>query len=294
VTGVIPDSPPDNKIDPTGSHFLNLASPLTARDNFREAAADLITLERSLPNLAQSVVPIPVDMTKIHFVGHSMGGIVGTMFLAVIPPTEVSAATLANAGGNWALLTQTSPSFSPAVLAALEAQGLVPGTTLFAQFFRDVQNVVDSGDPLNYIGLATAQHPIHMMQVVGTTPPPAGCSPSTPLPGCPDQTVPNPATYALINASAYGPAGAAAAITRIAKGQGPVFVNLGGIHGYVNLIDGYHASLIDPIHANPAVTVEMQTEAVSFTGVPIPPAIPAPNTAGTTLLIADPTGVVQP
>jgi len=289
---VIPDSPPDGSIDPTGSHFLNLESPLTARDNFREAAADLITLGRSLPNLAQSPVPIPVNMARLHYLGHSMGGIVGTMFMAVTPPAEIPAATFANAGGNWALLTQTSPSFSPAVLAGLAAKGLVPGTTLFAQFFRDIQTIVDSGDPINYIALTTAQHPIHMMQVVGTTPPPAGCSPSPPIPGCPDQTLPNPATQALITASAYGPAGAAGALTRITAGQAPVVMSPGGIRGYVNFLDGYHGSLIDP-SVSAAVTVEMQTEAISFTGAPIPPAgIPA-NPAGSTLLLANPT-VIQP
>jgi hypothetical protein len=217
---------------------------------------------------------------------------VGTMFMEATPTAEIPAATLANAGGNWALLAQTSPSFSPAVLAALEAKGLVPGTTLFAQFWRDVQTIVDSGDPINYIALATAQHPIHMMQVVGTTPPPAGCSPSPPMPGCPDQTVPNPATQALITASAYGPAGAAGALSRITAGQAPVVTIPGGIRGYVNFIDGYHASLIDP-SVSAAVTVEMQTEAISFTGAPIPPAgIPA-NPPGTTLLLANP-AVIQP
>jgi hypothetical protein len=214
------------------------------------------------------------------------------MFMAVTPAGAVSTATLANPGGNWALLAQTSPSFSPLVLGQLAAQGLTPGLTLYAQFFRDVQTIVDSGDPINYIGLTTAQHPVHVLQVVGVTPPPAGCSPSPPIPGCPDQTVPNPATQALIAASAFGPAGAAGTLTRITAGQAPVVVNAGGIRGYVNFTDGYHGSLIDPRESQ-AVTVEMQTEAISFTGVPIPPAgIPA-NTPGTTLLLANPS-VIQP
>src|SRR6516165_4054199 len=104
---VIPGSPPDGVIDPTGSHFLNIASPLTGRDNAREAAADLITFARSVSGLTQS--GIPIDSGKIRFLGHSMGGIVGTMFMAAIPPAEIPAATFANAGGNWALLAQTSP-----------------------------------------------------------------------------------------------------------------------------------------------------------------------------------------
>jgi hypothetical protein len=205
----------------------------------------------------------------------------------------IPATTLANTGGNWALLAQTSPSFKTDVLAALAAKGIVPGTTLFANYWRDIQTIVDSGDPINYIALTTAQHPVHMMQVVGTTPPPAVCTTSPPYtPGCPDQTVPNPATQALITASAYGPAGAAGTLTRIAKGQGPIYTVPGGIRGYVNFIDGYHASLIDP-SVSLAVTMEMQYEAVSFTGVAIPPNIMA-NTPGSTLLIADPNNVVQP
>jgi hypothetical protein len=55
---------------------------------------------------------------------------------------------------------------------------------------------------------------------------------------------------------------------------------------------GSHGSIIDPTGC-PAATVEMQTEAVSFTGVPIPPAGVPANTAGTLLLIANPT-VLQP
>ena len=62
---------------------------------------------------------------------------------------------------------------APQINAGLEAQGLTPGTTLYAQFFRDSQTVIDAGDPINYISLATAQHPIHLLQVVGSTPPPA-------------------------------------------------------------------------------------------------------------------------
>ena len=64
-----------------------------------------------------------------------------------------------------------------------------------------------------------------------------------------------------------------------------------GIRGYVNFLEGDHGSIIDDVV--PAVTAEMQGEAISFTGVPIPPAgIPA-NTPGTTLLLANP-AVIQP
>jgi hypothetical protein len=42
----------------------------------------------------------------------------------------------------------------------------------------------------------------------------------------------------------------------------------------------------------PAVTTEMQTEAISFTGSPVPPAGLPATTPGTAILIANPT-VIQ-
>ena len=280
-------------IDPSGIHFINLTSLLTSRDNVRQGAADLITFERSVAgaNVANAGNATILATGHTHFLGHSLGAMVGTIFMGVIPASDVSTATLANPGGVVSLILQTSPTFAPQINAGLEAQGLIPGTTLYAQFWRDAQTVVDAGDPVNYIALATAQHPVHLLQVVGSTPPPASCNPGTPANGCPDQVVPNPATQAMITASAYGPGGAATALLRITAGQAPVLTNAGGIRGYVNFIQGDHGSVIDDVV--PAVTQEMQTEAISFTGSPIPPLVPAPTTAGTTLVIADP-AVIEP
>jgi len=280
-------------IDPSGAHFINLTSLLTSRDNLREGAADLITLERSVAGavVANAGNTGIFAAGKTHYLGHSLGAIVGGTFLALVPASEVSTATFANPGGELARLLIDSPTFGPQITAGLAAQGLTPGTTLYAQFFRDSQTVIDAGDPINFIGLATAQHPVHLLQVVGSTPPPASCNPAAPANGCPDQVVPNSATQALITASAYGPAAAGGTLTRITAGQAPVVSNPAGIRGYVNFIEGDHGSVIDDVV--PAVTIEMQTEAISFTGAPIPAAgIPA-NTPGTTLLIANP-AVIQP
>ena len=165
----------------------------------------------------------------------------------------------------------------------------MPGTTLYANFWRDSQSIIDSGDPVNYVALATAQHPIHLLQVIGATPPPANCTPNVPPPNnCPDQVVPNSATQALITASAYGPE----PLAQIKAGQAPLVSNPNGIRGYVNFIEGDHGSVIDD--KVPPVTAEMQTEAISFVGAAIPPVIPLPGTTpGTTLLLANPT-VIQP
>ncbi len=284
---VVPGSPPDGVIDPSGSHFINIPSPLTSRDNLREGAADLVMLSRLLPALSLGPAGT-INAGAIHHLGHSLGAIEGTMFMAVVGP-GVSTATLANPGGNLSQWAITSPSLAPPINAALEAQGLVPGTTLYANFWRDAQSLIDSGDPVNYIVLATAQHPIHVQQVVGSTPPPADCSPSAPPPvNCPDQVISNSSTQTLITASGYGPE----PLVHITAGQAPVVSNPNGIRGYVNFIEGDHGSLIDD--KVPAVTAEMQLEAISFTGAPVPPAIPLPGTnPGTTLLLGNP-AVIQP
>ncbi len=247
-------------IDPSGSYFINLTSPLTSRDNLREGAADLITFERSVSNavVANAGNAKMFAAGQTHYLGHSLGAIVGAVFLGVVPATDVSTGTLANPGGDLARLLITSPSFAPQINAGLEAQGLQPGTTLYSQFFRDSQNVTDAGDPINYIAQTTELHPIHLLQVVGSTPPPAGCNAQTFINGCPDQVVPNSSTAALILASTYGLAG----LTRIpAPAPGPL-VNAGGFRAYVNFIQGDHGSIIDDVV--PAVTAEMQGEAISF------------------------------
>jgi|GEM_PF-216075 len=280
-------------IDPSGSHAINLTSPLVTRDGLREGVIDLVMLTRLLPGLQLGAAGT-INPAGIHYLGHSLGAIEGTLLMGVVGtgaggvPT-ISTATLANPGGLLPQILITSPSFAPQINAGLEAQGLIPGSTLYANFWRDIQTLWDPGDPINYIVLATAQHPIHMLQVVGSTPPPANCTPSAPPPNnCPDQVVPNPTTQVLITASMYGPE----PLMHITAGQAPLVVNPNGIRGYVNFIEGDHGSIIDD--KVPAVTAEMQLEAISFTGAPIPPVIPLPGTTpGTTLLLGNP-AVIQP
>jgi hypothetical protein len=266
----------DGNIDPSGSHFINLTSVLTSRDNLREGVADLIALTRSLPSLNLGAAGT-INPAAIHYLGHSLGAVEGGTFLGVdLPPSQIVTATLAMPGGGIANLLRDSPTFGPQINAGLEAQGVSPGTTLYEQFFRDAQTAVDSGDPVNFIAQATALHPIHLIQVVGST---------TSLP---DQVIPNSATQRLIVASSYGPA----ALTRIPAPAAPGPVqDAGGFRAFVNFVVGTHGSIIDP-SASPAATQEMQAESITFTGQPIFGLFPA-TPPGTTILIANPT-VIQP
>jgi hypothetical protein len=273
-------------IDTSGSHYVALGSPLTLRDNFRQSSVDLVTLAESVGTILPAGATAPyIDPTSVHYIGHSQGAIVGPGFLTAIsllPVPPVLSVTLANPGGKWVYLGIESPTFGPPALAKLEAASnglLTPGTTPFAQYVRDVQTVLDSGDPWNYIAAAAASHPIHLIQVVGSTPQPAGCGPDSPPPmWCADQVVPNDATARIIETGGFTqahPPGAA----------GP------DLHAFVNFTAGRHQSFVDP-RVDQAVTQEMQLEAISFTGQAIPAAgIPA-TTPGTSLVIANP-AVVQ-
>lgn len=269
----------DGQIDASGASFINLASMLTTRDNLRQGAADLLTLTRSLPNMSlDGDPPRGIDPTRVHFLGHSLGAIVGGVYLGVASSAEVSTATLAMPGGGMASLLRDSLTFGPRIVAGLAAQGLIQGTTRYEQFLRDAQAAMDAGDPLNYIATAAANHPIQVLQVAGSN-----WSP-------PDQVVPNSATQRLIDA---------AALTRIAAPSAPgPMTKPGGWRAYVNFVVGDHGSLTDPT-ASLTVTTQMQAEAITFAGAPIPPIpqlsfpeFPA-TTAGTAILILSPT-VIQP
>jgi hypothetical protein len=266
----------DSLIDPSGTHFINLTYPLASRDNLRQAAVNLLALTRALPSLDLDGDPdtVDVDRNRIAFAGMSLGSITGIVYGASLPttaqiPTVSPLRTMALSvpGGGVASLLQGSATFGPRINAGLQAQGLMPGTTLYNQFFRDAQAIVDAGDPLNYITVAASTRAIYMSQVVGTNPPPPN----------PDQVIPNSATQRLITAIE----GAGITFPRRSSG-----VNPGS--GYVNFVNGDHGSLLSPA-ADLETTVEMQGEVVGFTASGNPPAGPS-----TPAIIVTDTSVVLP
>jgi hypothetical protein len=266
-----PDYPMD--IDPSGTHFINLTSPLTSRDNLREAEADLIQLTKSVPGMVVAAAapgslpagPVGVNATHVSFVGTSMGGIVGGSHLHFV--NDVAAATLNVPGGVLSQLAIESPAFGPPITAGLNAKGLAPGNYLFGQFMRDFQAVLDSADPINHIADAVAMHPTILQKVIG------------------DTVVPNNATDRLIAAGGF---------VQVSSGMAPV---LPGEPKYTAFPYGTHGSLFSPapcasiadaaIQAKcVATTTEMQRQVVIFTSQA------APNGTGSALVITD-TSVVQ-
>jgi len=174
-------SGPDGNVDSSGTHFINLGSLLTSRDNIRQGVSDLLVLGKSLVPAAGAADPgtifvslggapqaVRFDTTKVRYVGHSLGAIVASTFLGVNEST--GAGVLAMPGGGIAKLLDASASFGPRIAAGLQAAtagAVVQGNDSYETVLRFAQTVVDSGDPLNFATETATNHPIYMIEVVG-------------------------------------------------------------------------------------------------------------------------------
>lgn len=268
---------PDGLIDPSGVHYLNPAPDrlLPTADKARESVNSIIQLIRTIPTIdIDGDGASDLDGSRIHMVGESLGGW-AALDTAVVNDELVSV-TSAYPASSLSQALFESTAFKPladGLTAALAASGILPGTTAFENYIRDFQNLADAGDPINYgHAWSTDQTvPIHMFMVVG------------------DLVAPNESTLRLQNAMG---------LPQVPLAQPPVFPfpvlvgsddplqGTGGVNGgFLIFTAGAHGSLISP-EADPATTVEMQTEAVVF-GVGNPPAMIPGN--GQVILISDPT-----
>jgi hypothetical protein len=239
----------DGVIDSSGAHFINLSSPLTGRDNLRQAEADLIFFAKSVktlqipPGTPFPAGPLPVNGNHVSFVGLSLGGIVGGTAVKFVP-TDIKSAALSAPGGVITQLLNDSATFGPIISGGVSGQGLPPGSYLYNLYFRDFQAVVDSGDPFNHIKDTQARVPTHVFKVLN------------------DTVVPNSATDRLITAGG---------LTKL-KTLGPNVVARGaGTWSFFKV--GSHGTLFDPTASLPA-TIEMQAQAISLSASALAPGGP--------------------
>ena len=235
---------PDGVIDASGNYFINLRSLLTSRDNTRQAAEDLRQLTAALPvvDLDGDLQP-DLNPRRIHFVGHSLGGIVGTPYLGI--DDTAASATLAMPGGGIAKLLDGSATFGPRIAAGLAAAGLVKGTPEYEAYLVAAQTAVDSGDPINYAVAAAARHPIHLIEVIGGDGAPS------------DRVIPNTVAHAPLSGT-----------EPLATIMGLRSINRSawddkGLRVIVRFIRGDHGSIINPT-ADVGTTAEMQGQLISF------------------------------
>lgn len=235
--GAITASVPDDVVDSSGRHFVQLTSLLTTRDNLRQAVSDLVQLKSSLA----SATDIDFDETKVHFLGHSLGGMVGANFVNIA--TDLKSASFAMSGTQAAYILTNSASFGPEIAVGLALKGIEAGSADFASFELAAQAVMDSADPISVLDSITV--PTLLLEVVGDG--------NT---GTDDQVIPNAiATAPLAGTEAWIKAQGLNTVT----GTGAVTDG----KGVIRFTAGEHGSILDPT-SSLAVTTAMQEAVVSF------------------------------
>lgn len=232
----------DGLPDPSGLHFYSPARLLNSRDNVRQGVANLFTLSKTIASLRLDGIPL-FNERALYFAGHSLGGMIGTIFTALQP--NIKAVSLAMPGGGIAKLLSGSPTFGPSIDAGLAQNGLIRGTAQYEQFFVAGQTAIDAGDPINYASLALNPPPLHLIEIVGG----AG--------SLPDQVIPNQVADAPLSGTEplIRALGLVALHTSTENNQ--------GIRGAVRFTAGNHGSILDPTE-NAAVTVEIQSQIADF------------------------------
>ncbi|TBW59403.1 hypothetical protein EZI54_00120 [Marinobacter halodurans] len=185
----------DAGVGDSGSLYINLTSFLTTRDNGRQSAVDQMNLRASLPGLtlpdttgADRFTISPAD--SFYFVGHSLGTITGTPFLAsvnanqldatvvnssgatIVPSTfnDIKAASLLTPGGGIVRLLENSPTFAPRILLGLQTSaGLEQGDANLETYFNVFQATVDTADPINFVDNFADPSVIKLSEVQGDT-----------------------------------------------------------------------------------------------------------------------------
>ncbi len=266
---------PDGTADTSGKHFINLGNLQVTRDNLRQGVADQFALFNALATMDyDGDSSADFDTSKVYFVGHSLGGMVGLVFAALEP--NLRDMVVAMPGGGIAKLLDGSATFGPVIAAGLAGVGVEKGSADYESFMAAAQTLIDSGDPINYTQAsnpgrdAASGRGILMFEVVGD-----GDS------NLPDQVIPN-------NVTTLAPAGTVAAPL---SGSEPLAAYLGlspasastsgtNLKHLVKFTAGDHKSILDPA-ANDTVTTVMQGAVAAFLA-----------SDGDTLTISD-TSVVQ-
>jgi len=238
--------------DSSGTHYINLRNLAVTRDNVRQSTADLFALFDSLSTMDYDGGGSDFDTANIYFIGHSLGAMVGTPFLALEP--GVKDAVFGMPGSGIAKLLDGSASFGPVIAAGLADAGVIKGSADYESFMGAAQTLVDSGDPANYASGAATGRGLLLFEVIGD-----GAS------NLPDQVIPNnvlaDAPTGTIPAPLSGtdPLAALLGLTQLSTTTGPISDQL----AQIRFTAGDHRSLLDPT-ANTTVTSVMQTAAATF------------------------------
>ncbi|AHK17813.1 hypothetical protein [Thalassolituus oleivorans] len=192
-----------DSVGSSGELYINLQNFSRLRDGMRQTVLDMMNLNASIGDMDVNAdgTPDDLDPANVYFIGHSLGGIIGTTFLAVNNDASVQAynsdlplvkaAALGNPGGGVVKLLENSPTIGVKILAGLANSGLAHGSTSMESFFSILQASIDSVDPINFASnLATL--PVLVYEDVGI---------EGDADELPDQVVPNNALTPVLDTS---------------------------------------------------------------------------------------------
>jgi len=193
----------------SGSLFINPLNMMNSRDNLRQGVVDLLNVAASIQTFDINGDYQPFDLVgpgiNVNFIGHSLGGISGTVFSALANSSlngvlnqtyqdagaplnnftfpTLGSVVLHNTSGQVTRLIENSPAFSGQVLGGLANAGVTQGTSAFESFFYVFQSISDAGDPVNFaksLGASTGN--LLVTEVVGdsTVPNEANVNPLSP------------------------------------------------------------------------------------------------------------------
>jgi hypothetical protein len=133
----------------SGAAFLEIEKIANSRDHFRQAEVDLASLARSLRTADWSpVFGRPVDTSRIHYAGQSLGGILGATFTALEP--TVSDAVLNVPGADTVDMFTDSPFFGMQIEAFFKREGVEPASFEGHRFLNVARWIMDSVDPASF------------------------------------------------------------------------------------------------------------------------------------------------
>ncbi len=238
---------PDGIVDSSGAHTINLTNLLVSRDNTRQGVMDLLSLARAIPAMDIDGDGNPdLDSSNISYMGHSLGGIVGSSFVAY--SDNIKSAVFANPGGGIAKMLDASLTFGPRIRAGLSAAGVDVNGPDYQSFLFATQTVLDSADPQGTSFIAQSNDvPTLMLQVKD------------------DSVVPNSVATAPL--SGTEPMAASLGLTTVTATTAGELVP--GSRLFTKLNGGLHSTVLTPNDASGAPTLlpftaEMQGEIASF------------------------------
>lgn len=279
-------------VSPT--HFMNLASLPTARDNLRQGMADLLGLRLGLNAVADMTATqaIDLDVSSVSVMGVSLGAITGANFAALANMTlgnptldamfAINAASLESPASGIANFLMESPDFGPLIKALLLSEasedfvayvGQVYGADAteaqLRQAFTDFVALLDAEARAEVEGIF-AQFTFAAQTILDAADPTAYAATlgaTTPVHfmtvvgdgglNLPDQV--NPVVTSL-PLSGQNPMAAMIGLEQVSS---TISSEAGTVSGQVRFTSGAHASSLSPV-ADPAVTREMQLEVGGF------------------------------